>query len=85
MNHDPQRLTPTQQLEPWFEENSNLYLFTSQSFRSTAARIGERPRLFEVPRWESIDIDDAESWRHAELLAAGISAQCEATESGGAQ
>jgi CMP-N-acetylneuraminic acid synthetase len=69
INHDPEHLVPTQDLEPWFAENSNLYLFTRESFRSTSARIGERPLIFEMAPWESVDIDDEPSWQHAELLA----------------
>jgi len=69
LNHDPSDLIRTQDLEPWFEENSNLYLFTADSFAATNARIGRRPALFETPRTESIDIDDAASWRLAEALA----------------
>ena len=30
VNHVPDNLIPTQELEPWFEENSNLYLFTTR-------------------------------------------------------
>lgn len=71
INHDPANLIRTQDLEPWFEENSNLYLFTSQSFNRTGARIGERPLLFESPKRESIDIDDWDDWRIAESIAAG--------------
>jgi CMP-N-acetylneuraminic acid synthetase len=69
VNHDPKNLVRTQDLEPWFEENSNLYIFTPESFRSTGARIGERPMLFETPRIESADIDDQEGWQIAEILA----------------
>lgn len=69
VNHDPNNLIRTQDLEPWFEENSNLYVFTSRSFDSTKARIGRKPILFESPRFESIDIDDAEDWEFA-LVAA---------------
>ena len=29
INHDPDNLIPTQDLEPWYEENSNLYIFTA--------------------------------------------------------
>ena len=43
LNHDPDNLVRTQDLEPWFEENSNLYLFTADSFRATRATIGRRP------------------------------------------
>ena len=46
INHDPDNLIPTQDLEPWYEENSNLYIFTSDSFQKTNARIGKKPKLF---------------------------------------
>jgi CMP-N-acetylneuraminic acid synthetase len=69
VNHDPMNLIRTQDLEPWFEENSNLYLFTKESFAKTGARIGERPMLFETPRSESADIDNQEGWDLAETLA----------------
>jgi CMP-N-acetylneuraminic acid synthetase len=69
VNHDPRDLIRTQDLEPWFEENSNLYIFTRDSFRASRARIGARPVLFEVPKSESFDIDTMEDWRIAEALA----------------
>lgn len=69
VNHDPQNLIPTQDLEPWYEENSNLYLFTAESFAATQARIGQRPLLFETPALESVDIDNPEDWQLAEALA----------------
>jgi CMP-N-acetylneuraminic acid synthetase len=69
VNHDPDNLVRTQDLEPWFEENSNLYVFTRASFSKTNARIGERPMMFESPRFESIDIDDEDDWAFA-LVAA---------------
>ena len=69
VNHDPKNLIRTQDLEPWFEENSNLYLFSKESFAKTGARIGEKPMLFETPRSESADIDDQEGWDLAETLA----------------
>lgn len=69
VNHDPNNLIRTQDLEPWFEENSNLYLFTKDSFAATNARIGKKPVMFETPRRESADIDDQEGWEIAEMLA----------------
>lgn len=69
INHDPQNLIRTQDLEPWYEENSNLYLFSRESFMKTSARIGRKPMLFESPRRESVDIDDQEGWDIAEMLA----------------
>ena len=70
VNHDPKSLVRTQDLEPWYEENSTLYIFTAESFAKTNARIGERPILFETPKLESIDIDGQEDWDLAKALAA---------------
>jgi CMP-N-acetylneuraminic acid synthetase len=69
VNHDPDNLIRTQDLEPWFEENSNLYIFSRDSFAATNARIGKKPILFETPRAESADIDDQDGWDIAETLA----------------
>lgn len=69
INHDPLKLARTQDLEPWFEENSNLYVFTRRSFEASSARIGRRPVLFETARAESIDIDDEDGWQFAELVS----------------
>jgi CMP-N-acetylneuraminic acid synthetase len=69
VNHDPKNLVRTQDLEPWFEENSNLYVFSRTSFATTGARIGKRPLLFETPPLESADIDDRNGWELAELIA----------------
>jgi CMP-N-acetylneuraminic acid synthetase len=69
INHDPNKLIRTQYLEPWFAENSNLYLFTRESFAATNARIGRKPMMFEGPRFESIDIDDQEDWDLAVIIA----------------
>ena len=62
VNHDPDNLLRTQDLEPWFEENSNLYIFTKEAFSKTNARIGVKPMMFETPKFESIDIDTPDDW-----------------------
>ena len=69
INHDPDNLIRTQDLEPWFEENSNLYAFTAKSFASTNARIGKKPKMYVMGRTESVDIDDQESWQMAEAMS----------------
>jgi len=75
VNHDPDNLIRTQDLEPWFEENSNLYIFDRESFASTGARIGRHPMMFEGPRFESIDIDDQDDWDFAVVAAQYLSAR----------
>ncbi|HJV25558.1 MAG TPA: acylneuraminate cytidylyltransferase family protein [Aromatoleum sp.] len=69
VNHDPDNLIPTQNLEPWFEENSNLYIFTADSFAKTKARIGKQPMMYEGPYFESIDIDTPQDWDFAVVAA----------------
>lgn len=69
VNHDPDNLLPTQELEPWFEENSNLYIFTADSFAKTNARIGKQPMMYEGPYFESIDIDTPADWDFAVIAA----------------
>ena len=72
VNHDPDNLIPTQELEPWFEENSNLYIFSKESFARTNARIGQLPAMYETPRIESLDIDVEDDWNVARLIAPSI-------------
>ncbi len=69
VNHDPKNLVRTQDLNPWYEENSNLYIFSAASFAKTNARIGKTPYLFVSPKYESIDIDEPEDWDYACRLA----------------
>jgi CMP-N-acetylneuraminic acid synthetase len=68
INHDKDNLVRTQDLEGYYEENSNLYIFSQKSFKLNNARIGNKPILFETPRIESIDIDDETGWKLAELI-----------------
>ena len=68
INHDPDNLIRTQDLAPWFEENSNLYLFSKESFYATNARIGIKPQMFITEPFESTDIDTPSDWELAEVL-----------------
>lgn len=68
VNHDPENLIRTQDLEPWFEENSCLYLFDKTSYKSSGARIGVNPFMFEIPKLEAFDIDDRDDWVIAEAV-----------------
>ena len=68
INHDPNNLIRSQDINPWFNENSNLYLFTKESFKTSNARIGKKPIMLETPYFESIDIDTMENWELAEMV-----------------
>lgn len=69
VNHDPNVLERTQDLTPIFEENSNLYIFSRESFREAEnKRIGKKPFLFEMNKNEAIDIDVEADFQLAETL-----------------
>lgn len=69
INHDPNQLLRTQDLEPMYEENSNFYIFSKNAFkRANNQRIGLKPQIYEVNKLEAVDIDDPEDFILAELL-----------------
>jgi len=75
VNHDPDNLIQTQDLEPWFEENSNLYIFSAESFAAAQARIGRKPILHPMSKFEAMDIDTPEDWALTEAVATMRAAQ----------
>jgi len=69
INHNPNELLRTQDLEIMYEENSNFYIFSKKSFKlSNNKRIGLKPQIFEINKLEAIDIDEIEDFIIAELL-----------------
>lgn len=68
MNHNRFNLIPTQNLDPIYEENSCIYLFTKESLFKYNARISENAYLFKMSDIESSDIDWPEDFKIAETL-----------------
>ena len=69
VNHNPTELIRTQDLPPLFEENSNFYIFSKESFKNAKnKRIGLNPMMFEMNKLEAIDIDEKSDFILAELL-----------------
>ncbi|TFG49656.1 MAG: acylneuraminate cytidylyltransferase family protein [Anaerolineales bacterium] len=58
INHNPEELLQTQDLQPIYEENSCIYLFTKAGLAKSGHRIGSAPYLFEIASEEAWDIDD---------------------------
>jgi len=74
INHDPDNLIRTQDLPPYFEENSVGYFFSKESFKRTSARIGASPQMYTTPALESVDIDEITDWFVAESLLMRVAA-----------
>ena len=68
LNHDPSVLLRTQDLEPVYEENSCIYLFSKASLIKHKNRVGVSPMLFEINKLEALDIDDEEDFILAESV-----------------
>lgn len=69
INHNPQDLIRTQDLPPVFEENSNFFIFTKDSFKNSGnKRIGNSPLMFEIDKIEATDIDEPQDFIIAESI-----------------
>jgi len=68
VNHNENILLRTQDLPPLYEENSCIYIFTSDILQERCNRIGRRPLMHEIQAREAIDIDEEIDFRIAELL-----------------
>jgi len=58
VNHNLENEPTTQDLIPYYEENSCFYLFTKETFLKNNNRIGNSPKLFEISKEESWDVDE---------------------------
>ncbi|MCK5214116.1 MAG: acylneuraminate cytidylyltransferase family protein [Candidatus Omnitrophica bacterium] len=68
VNHDPGKLQRTQDLTPLYEENSNIYIFSRESLEKKKNRIGDKPLMFEISKYEAMDIDEMDDFQIAEVL-----------------
>jgi len=68
INHDPKKLIRTQDLEPIFEENSCLYIFSRETNQKIKNRLGANPMMFPIHKLEAADIDEMEDFYWAEFL-----------------
>jgi CMP-N-acetylneuraminic acid synthetase/NAD(P)-dependent dehydrogenase (short-subunit alcohol dehydrogenase family) len=68
INHNPNELIPTQNLEPIYEENSCIYIFTKENLLERNHRIGFNPFIFIMSNTESQDIDIQEEFEFAKLM-----------------
>jgi len=68
INHNPEILLQTQDLPPVYEENSCVYIFTSETLLSRRNRLGKRPMLFAIEAAEAWDIDEELDFTITDLL-----------------
>lgn len=72
LNHNPNELIPTQDLEPIYEENSCIYIFTKDILVQKNHRVGYNPYMFIMSDIESQDIDTESDFLIAQILHKGL-------------
>jgi len=65
VNHNPVKIEQTQDLPPFYEENSAFYIFEPKVISSTGSRIGRNPYFYPIGVPHNIDIDTEEDWKIA--------------------
>ena len=68
LNHNPDELIPTQDLDPIYEENSCIYIFNQYTLLKRHHRIGYRPYIYIMNDIESTDIDTESDFKLASTL-----------------
>ena len=72
VNHDPKHLIQTQLLEPIYEENSCIYIFSKETNTIVQNRLGNKPYFFEMDHLEAADIDEWHDFLWEEFLLKNI-------------
>ena len=70
LNHNPAELIRSQDLDPIYEDNSCLYVFSRTSFTRNGGRVGRCPQMFPMSKVEAVDIDYEDDFTIAEALMA---------------
>jgi len=68
INHDPNALLRTQDLDIVYSENSAFYIFDKSEFLKTKNRLSQTPRPFELNFPEFWDLDEPWQWQVAESI-----------------
>lgn len=69
LNYDMKNIPRTQDLKPIYEETSAFFIFRREVFTEMGQRIGRKPYICEVSRLEAVDVDTAEDFEFAKIVA----------------
>jgi len=62
INHDIDIMVPSQDMLPIYEDNSSLYINSTENFLRYKNRVGKNPIFIEISKLESADIDEVEDF-----------------------
>lgn len=68
-NYDMKDIVTTQNLEPIYMETGAFFIFRKEVFTKLHQRIGEKPYMAVIDRFETVDIDTEEDFELAKVVA----------------
>jgi CMP-N-acetylneuraminic acid synthetase len=68
-NYDMKNIVRTQDLEPIYMETGAFFIFRKEVFTKLGQRIGNKPYIYEIDQFEAVDIDTAEDFEFAKVVA----------------
>lgn len=72
MNYRPEILPRSQDMEPVVEETTGLYGINAKSLKRYHSRIGIKPLIYFVNRFEAVDINTEDDFKVAEFVGKAI-------------
>lgn len=69
LNYDIKNIVRTQDLEPIYMETGAFFIFKKEVFTEYGQRIGKKPYIYEINQFEAVDIDTAEDFEFAKVVA----------------
>ena len=71
-NYDVSRIPRTQDLDPYYVETCGLYIYNKNLIKEKRRRVGDKPFLIEVSKFESVDINTLEDFEMADVVRTQI-------------
>lgn len=68
-NYDMKNIVTTQNLEPIYMETGAFFIFRREVFEKLHQRIGVKPYMYVIDQFEAVDVDTAEDFEFAKLVA----------------
>ena len=68
-NYDMKNIVRTQDLDPIYMETGAFFIFRKEVFTEMGQRIGNHPYIYEIDQFEAVDIDTAEDFEFAKVVA----------------
>ena len=73
LNYDKKNIIRTQDLEPIYMETGAFFIFRKDVFTKLGQRIGDHPFIYEIDQFEAVDVDTAEDFEFAKVVASYLS------------